>query len=216
MTHAARVTLPWFLTALLAACATSVTVPPAMTPAAGSPVPDSSQGTIVLARPRSGCDTGDYSVVTDDHGRFIANVAPGTQVAATMVPGSYTLYAWSSRDVRFDSEPNYNPVAATRVRATAGQSEVIVLRVVMRQTASHRCYPYAPVTFRHVRPGESDDEAATTQQLVADQAAGQAEIEKDPARLKEHLEFGAERLRRNDEGRENAVRGDQGARPGGR
>src|SRR5512140_2863654 len=213
MIHAARSALLVLVPATLAACGT--TVPPAMAPASGAePAPDAAQGTVVFVRPRSGCDTSDYSVVADDHGQFVANVAPGTQVAVTLAPGPYVFYAWSSRNVRFEKEPNFNPVAATRVQAAAGQTRVVALRVVTREgAASNRCYPYAPVAMRHVAPGEGAGELASAQRMVSDRAAGQAELDKDAAALKEHLELGAERLRRNEEGRDNPARGDRGAAP---
>ncbi len=196
----------------LTACGASV--PPAMAPAAGAATPpDSAQSTIVFVRRASGCDTGDYTVVVDEHGRFVANVAPGTQVAVMTAPGSNVFYGWSSRNVRFEKEANFNPVAATRIQTTGLQTKVVALRVILRESASNRCYPYAPVAMRQVPAGESDAELAGTERLVADQAAGQAELDKDPALLKAHLAFGARRVQTNEEARENPVRGDQGAAP---
>jgi hypothetical protein len=198
---------------VLSACGS--TLPPAMTPATGAPLtPDATQGSVVLVRPRSGCDTSDHTVVADEHGRFVANVAPGTHVAMTLAPGSYVFYAWSSRDVRFDKEPNFNPVSATRVQAAAGQTKVVALHVLTREGAtSNRCYPYAPVALRHVAPAAAEGELAGTQRLVADLAAGQAELDKDPARLKELMAFGERRMQRNEDARENPTRGDRGVAP---
>jgi hypothetical protein len=160
---------------------------------------------VVLVRPRSPCDTGDYTVVVDDRGGFVANVAPGTRAAITFPPGMHILYAWSSRDVRYDKEPNFDPVAATRVTTAAGETKYVALRVVMREVAINRCYRYAPVVLRHLQAGEeAAEEIAATQPLAADRAAGQAELGRDAARLKEHLAFGEERLRRNDAARSAA------------
>ncbi len=201
------------ITTLAAGCGT--TVPPAMSPAmtpAASPTTD--VATVVFARPRSGCDTSDYTVVTDDRGHFVANIAPGTQAAVTRAPGPHVFYAWSSRDVRYDKEPGFNPVAATRLQAQAGQTRTVLFRVIMRDMLSNRCYPYAPVAMHHVAPTDTAtaQEIAGLDRLDADSIAGQAELDRDPERLKVLLAFGAQRLRRDDEARERSKE-DKGATP---
>jgi hypothetical protein len=187
---------PTLLPLVLAACGTSL--PPAMAPAGATP---DARDSLVFLRPRSACDTGDYTVVVDDAGKFVANVAPGARVGVALPPGPHVLYAWSSRDVRYDKEPTFNPVSATRVQAAEGAARYLELRVLVRSDANkNRCYPYAPVAFHHVPAGAAGEMLATTEPMrVADPAAGQADLEGNPERLKEHLAYGAQRLERREE-----------------
>jgi hypothetical protein len=179
-------------------------LPPATTPVAALPSPNPSEGTVLFVRPRHACDSSDYAIVSDDQGHFVGNVAAGTQLASHVSAGPHVFFAWSDRDLRFAKEPNFNPVAATRVEARAGETSYVLVSPRQRQGAGSRCYRYSYVTMRHVRRGDDEAETLqdwlrTTQPVVADHAEGQRLLDADPALLRANLDYGRARLARMEE-----------------
>jgi hypothetical protein len=165
-----------------------------MSPAASAAVP-SATPTVVFVRPESPCDTSDYSVVVDERGRFIGNVAAGTQVVVPVSPGRHVFYSWSDRDLRFDKLPEFNPVAATRVDAVGTETHYVALLVESRGSVVSRCYPYAVVSMQPVTPGDELQEwLQSTQLLVPNQEAGQLALRSNSALLQTHLELGRAKL----------------------
>jgi hypothetical protein len=180
--------------AVLAGC--NHELPPATTIAASLPGPAGNDGSVVFVRPSSPCDTSGYSIVVDEHGRFVGNVDPGTQIAASVAPGPHVFYAWSSLDLRVEAVPAFNTVAAARVEVAPGQTQHVAL-IVNRPT--YNCLDWAVVDLRVI--GQSDaywdelQEALHTAQPVnVDVPAGQATLDAKPALLREYLEMGHTKL----------------------
>ena len=190
---------------LLSGCAREV--PPAMTPSASLLAPPAGQAAVVFVRPLSPCDTSEYSIVVDDHGRFVGNVAPGTQIVVPITPGTHVFYSWSNIDSRSEREPSFNPVMATRVDARGEGPQYVALIVQMQDSTVTRCNAYSHVSMHRVRPGQRDDTLwsdlqewlRSTQPLVANQPAGQATLNANPALLQTHLELGHAKLRAMDD-----------------
>jgi len=160
--------------------------------------PQGNDASVVFVRPESSCDKGDYSIVVDDHGRFVGNVAPGTQVAIPVKPGTHTFYAWSSLDLRVEREPSFNSVAAARVNAVASQTAYVTLTV---SRPHFECFDWAWVemTTRDLLSTDLQTWIHTTRPVVADRAAGQAALNARPALLQTDLELGQAKLQRLDD-----------------
>jgi hypothetical protein len=188
---------------LLLAPACERGIPPAMSPVAVLYAPPPGKAEIVLIRPRSACDTSDYTVVVDDTGRFVANVAPGAKVSVHVAPGPSVLYAWSSRDVRSEKEPAFNPVAAIRVQAREDEAQYVKMWVPIMTATVTRCTRYDLVEMRHASRNEDFDEC---QPMQADSIAGQAELDATPHRVRAYLDLGRARLAMDDAARVHAHR----------
>jgi len=187
--------------AVLAGCTHEL--PPATTVAASLPGPSGSDGSVVFVRPVSQCDTSGYTIVADENGRFVGNVEPGTQISASVTPGTHVFYAWSSLDLRVEAVPAFNTVAATRVDVSPSQTQYVAI-IVNRPT--YNCLDWAIVNLRAV--GQHDhywDELQgalhSAQPMNVDTAAGQAILDAKPALLREYLGLGRTKMERLDEQR---------------
>jgi hypothetical protein len=194
---APRIAVAAALALLLPGCGREI--PPAMTLATSATPVDPGAATVVFVRPLSPCDTSDYSIVADEAGHFVGNVAPGTQLAVPVSPGPHVYYAWSNRDLRVAREPNFNPVGAARVNARASEARYVALVVRTREASTSRCWRWAIVDLRSVpRDGPFADEVLSwtrsTKLLTADQASGQATLDADPLLLQSNLELGSRKM----------------------
>jgi hypothetical protein len=178
-------------------------VPPAMSKAPSLDAPAAGDATVVFARVRNACDTSDHTVIVDDAGHFVANVMPGSRVSAAVAPGTHVFYAWSSRDVRSEKEPMFNPVSAIRVYATEEAPVYVALIVPFRHGSVTRCMGYGLVELALASPS---DELRDTQPLVADRGVGQAALDAAPAHLEAHLELGRAKLAALDDAAARAAR----------
>lgn len=187
---------------LIAACGRDV--PPAMSPAAALPSPGAGQASVVFVRPSTACDTSEYSIVVDEGGHFVGNVAPGTQTAVPVTPGVHVYYSWSNVDLRSEKDPAFNPVAATRVNALASETQYVALVVQMRgDSGVTRCNSRSFVSMQRVAPHQEawedlQESLHGAQPLVPDQGAGQLALNTNPALLQTHLELGQSKLRAMD------------------
>jgi hypothetical protein len=190
--------VPILFAVLLAGCADKL--PPAMTQASsfgGAP----SGPTIVFVRPSSACDTNDYEVLVDGHGRFLGNLPPSSHTAVAVAPGPHVFYAWSSRDLRYPQEPGFNAVSAIRVNVTAREPQYIALLTEKRE--SLRCNEYAlvdllPVGEHDALWGDVQDWLGTTKPLLSNRLTGQADLDAKPAHLQSYLELGWAKLVRTE------------------
>jgi hypothetical protein len=207
---APRSTKPLPATALaaalgLAACALSLgcrhELPPATVEAAALPPPAPGEGSVVFVRPRSSCDESDYTVIVNDQGRFVGNLAPGTLLSVSAAPGVHVFYAWSSLDQRIEKEPNFNPVSAVRVLVNGGGRESQV--VGLFSAKPHFDCAGSNVFMTHLGTEFTSSEAhelvRQNQPVTADLASGQAALDAHPALLHTYLELGETKLRRNEE-----------------
>jgi hypothetical protein len=181
------------LVIILAGCAEAL--PPATSAATAPPTSAADEAIVTFVRPVSTCDTGEYAVVVDGHGHFIANVASGTHVSVPLRPGMRTLYAWSNVDFHIDKEPAFSPVSALRFPILEGQENFVALEVyapcMTRSTFTMRPAPGAG------GQAELQSMIADTQLVAVDRAAGQVALEAKPVHLQQHLEQGAISLRKS-------------------
>ncbi len=188
----------------LAGCAESL--PPGTSLASGPPAAGPGEALVTFVRPVSSCDTGEYAVVVDDRGRFVGNVATGTRIAVSVMPGLRAFYAWSNVDVHVDREPAFNPVSALRVNVANGQEQYVALEVAApcntRSTFSMRLplmMGMHPAPGQVGAGGDVDDMLASTKLVTVDQAAGQVALDAKPAHLRAHLAQGEAALRRGED-----------------
>jgi hypothetical protein len=176
-------------------------LPPSSTVATSLPGPGTHEASVVFVRPVSACDTADYLVISDSHGRFVGNVAPGTKVAIAVAPGQHTFYGWNNLDLRFGTEPNFNPATAERVNAVEGQTYYVAL------VAFRPCHQARSISeMALVAPGgglwgDVQDWLKSTTPIQVDRQAGQAALDARPALLQTYLELGEWKLRRLDDER---------------
>lgn len=171
-------------------------LPPAMTLSTAIAAPAPGSASVIFARPKTSCDTTGYTVVVDEQGRFVANVAPGTQVAASVTPGTHAFFGWSNVDQRIGSNPAFNPVAATRVEASPSEPSYVLLTI---SKPGFNCLDWAIVDL-HVADlhGSDSDELRDvldhTVPTEANLARGQRSLEARPARLRAYLALGERKL----------------------
>jgi hypothetical protein len=177
-------------------------LPPATTLAVSSPATGPGESAIVFMRPPSPCDESDYTVVVDDEGHFVGNIAPGTRVQLSVTPGVHTFFAWSSLDQRVEYQPAYLPVAAVRVNATGPQTDYVALLIHKIQ---HECR--TSVADMEVVGNDADTLADVQQWLAAttavqpDRRSGQAALDSKSALLGAYLDMGHAKLRLIEQGR---------------
>jgi hypothetical protein len=144
----------------------------------------------------SSCDTSDYPTIVDENGRFVGNAGSNTSFVVRVMSGRHTFYAWPNIDVRTARVPNYDPVGALAVDATAGG--VSRVAIVIPKGRSLRC----EATFELVAGGESDGaraefEAWTRDAMLVepDIEAGVDDLRRNASVVCAHLEAGRRRLR---------------------
>jgi hypothetical protein len=168
-----------------------------VTSATPEPANDSA---VVFVRPHTPCDTSDYSIIVDEHGRFVGNLTPGTKMTVPVSPGNHVFYAWGDRDVRFARGPNSNPVTAVRVQLRASETEYVALEVeTVDEATVTRCWPYAVVAMHRLDSSGARSEDLhhwldSSKLLAADRDAGQSALDRNPALLQSHLELGQAKL----------------------
>ena len=191
LSTSASLSLAALLAASLAACADAI--PPGTTPVAAPPSPGPTDALITFVRPVSVCDTGEWAVVVDDRGRFVGNVSTDTQISYATTPGDHVFYAWSNDDVDVDINPNFNPIAAVRLRAVAGQSHYVSVEVT--SPCSVRSYFEMHAVSGH-SAGWADLEEALgkTHPMSCDPAVGQSLLDAHPRHLQRRLRLGNRKL----------------------
>ena len=160
-------------------------LPPAMTLSTAIAAPAPGSASVIFARPKTSCDTTGYTVVVDEQGRFVANVAPGTQVAASVTPGTHAFFGWSNVDQRIGSNPAFNPVAATRVEASPSEPSY----VLDDHEPGFNCLDWAIVDLHVADLHGSDSDELRTYLITPCRrrpilARGQRSLEARPARLR--------------------------------
>jgi urease beta subunit len=186
---------------LLGGCA--VTMPPAMAPASELPAPAAGQGSVVFVQPETPCDGLGFSVVVDDHGRFVGNVASGTRVAVAVRPGTHVFYSWSVLDLRFERDQNINMSAATRVRVGPSETKYVGIGPLLGR---RQCLDLPVMEMTELTPAQVDGALQATQPVVADRAAGQADLDSKPFLLRTNLELGRWKLERLDDIKAHEIR----------
>jgi len=180
----------------LAGCADDL---PAGTVRAASPTAAGPGEVLVtFVRPESSCDTGEYAVVVDEHGRFVANVVAGTNVSYSTTPGPHAFYAWSNVDLHIDKEQSFNPVAAVRVNVEGTEPQYVALEVAT-PCGARANFDLHQVKRTSAAWAEVQGWLASTTPVTVDRKAGQALLEARPAHLRNALEFGMAKLRRSHE-----------------
>jgi hypothetical protein len=199
--HTARTLELLGLSALVWGC--GIDLPPATTPAAALPGPAPRGASVVFARPPSVCDSNEYTIVVDERGRFVGNLAPGTRLAYPVTPGRHAFYAWSNFDLRLGINANFNPAAAEHVEAVEGQTYYVA--VILNKSGSY-CPPWLPPELKGADtatdPGDVASWLRSTTPVDVDRVAGQAKLDSKPALLRTYMELGQWKLQRLDE--ENA------------
>ncbi len=181
------------LSLVLAGCHPQI--PPATTVSQGPlPGPGPEAGSVVFVSPSSACDRSPYSEIIDDHGHFVANLAPGTRVALAVDPGSYVFYAWSASPwTGWGGFVRTAPVVAVRVNATEGHTEYVALDLNVNVHCRGR------MEMRTVQPGdglwdELQSWLRSTTPVVADRRAGQEALNRNSAHLWRILALGQRQL----------------------
>jgi hypothetical protein len=190
--------VPILFAVLLAGCADQL--PPAMTQTS-SLAGGASGASVVFVRPSSACDTDDYEVLVDSHGRFLGNLPPSSHMTVAVAPGPHVFYAWSSRDLRYPQEPGFNAVSAVRMNVTSAEPQYIALLTEKRELL--RCNEYAlvdlvPVGQRDELWSDVQNWLGTTRPLMANRVTGQAGLDAKPAHLQSYLELGWAKLVRKE------------------
>jgi hypothetical protein len=184
------------LTGLLAGCEDPL--PPATSPTAALAAPVGDQGSVVFVMPHTKCDGLGYYVIADEDGHFIGNIAFGTRLAVSVRPGAHAYYSWSSLDLRYSVNQNWNPQAAVRV--TVGRAETQYVTIMPSLYPNCQVWPLMEMSSDSSRRKKdfADLQAmlADTKPVVADVAAGQAELDSKPAFFQTNLELGAWKLYR--------------------
>ena len=179
----------------LAGC--SVPCIPAMHPADGAPRPaGAGEASVVFVRPPSSCDTSDYPTIVDENGRFVGNAGSNASFVVRVPAGRHTFYAWPNIDFRAARYPDYDPVGAIVVDATAGGISRVA--IVVPKGPSLRC----GATFELVAGGESDGARAEFEAwrhdatlVQPDTDAGDDDLRRNAPLVCAHLEAGRRRLR---------------------
>ena len=173
--------------ASLTGCAEAL--PPATTPTAGLPPIRGGEALITFVRPSSPCDTGEYAVIVDSQGRFVADVSSGTRVAVPAPAGSHVYYAWSNVNLINARDPDFlGGVTAVRVRTQPSEESFVLVDTPFCQ---YRFLPSLhqiasnPAAQRELK-GFLED----TEPVQNDPIAGQREVDARPARLRSYLRLG--------------------------
>jgi len=191
------------LALVFAGCADAL--PPGTTPVAAAPVaPGPERALVTFVRPVSTCDTGEWAVVVDEHGQFVADIASGTRVYLETSPGVHHFYAWSSVPLE-SSDLGINPVGAVRVATRAGESAFVAVEYP-QPCQSRSAFELQGISADGPRGGELREWLADTTAVSSDRAARQAALEASPVHLRRHIDLGEAKLRQLDEQRDRASR----------
>jgi hypothetical protein len=196
-------------------------VPPAMRLAATVPGRAPGLATVVFVRPARASDRDDYLVLIDEDSHFVGNLAPGTRLAVDVPPGPNVFYAWNSEGRTRQAHVYYawnsvgwsarlvpaNPTAATRVNTEPGQT-----RYVLVDTNAIDALAAVPAG---APAGDLEAALRETKQVVADRAAGQAMLDRQPLGVRERVAMGQDTLLWLDEHRalDDAAEALQAERP---
>jgi hypothetical protein len=183
-------------------------LPPGTTIAEKAPALQGREAVVTFVRPVSPCDTGEYAVVVDDHGRFVGNVAAGTRVSYATEPGRHVFYAWSNVELVVLSNPNFSAVAAVRADVRPGEPNYILM------DSAKPCQGRLSLEIASVRAmrdpaaglAEVTGLLERTTPVNSDVVAGQAALDSRRARVHFYMELGKMTLRRRDLAREEARR----------
>jgi hypothetical protein len=101
--------------------------PPFTAPAgAGSPA-DPHQATLVFLWPATSCDPAGYFTIAGTDGRFVGNVARGTQLRVSVPAGEHTFVAWNEVMEGASGAPSVATVPV--LRATLAEGRVYYVRM---------------------------------------------------------------------------------------
>jgi hypothetical protein len=177
--------------AALVGCADAI--PPGTTPAASPVAPGGGDALVTFVRPESSCDTGEWAIVVDERGHFVANVSTQTQVSYVTTPGEHIFYAWSNDDVDVDINPNYNAVAAVRLNLVAGQSHYVAVEVTSPCSVRSNFELHA-VAGKGAGWEDLEKWLTKAKPMTCDRAVGQSLLELHPRHLQRHLRLGHRKL----------------------
>jgi hypothetical protein len=179
----------------LAGCADAL--PPGTTPAPGVQAgPGPRESLVTFVRPVSTCDTGEWAVVVDERGRFVGDVAAGTQISVVTSPGPHRFYAWGNIPLGY-TEFGMNPVGAVRLTTRPGESAYVSVEPPA-PCATRAAFELRAVSPEGPRAGELHDWLTATTPVTVDRDSRQRALDARPTHLQAHLELGEAKLRMQD------------------
>jgi hypothetical protein len=187
--------------ALAIACAPAR---PPFTQATSAAAPqDPHQATVVFLWPGTSCDTGGYYTLATGDGKFVGNIASGSQLTVSMAPGNYTLLGWSESRAADDGSLVGIPV----MHATLAEGQKYFVRMAfgewndtgpremhMRRSGQRVCFRVGDVmssAMIALTPSSEEWSDVPTwtrelQALSSDSAAGQAWLDANRDRVTAH------------------------------
>ncbi len=144
----------------------------------------SGPGSMLVAFPATPCSGTDSAVFLDDHGAFVAAVAPGTATYLAFPESATRLYLFSSHDI--NAEPGAWFARHVVARPPERVEQGIIVEVARRD--ARNCYRFAPPFPRVVT---YDDATRATKDLAwldVRPAEGARWASEHQARIKELLE----------------------------
>lgn len=110
----------------LAACTPATTRPPFTQPSA-STARDPHVATVVFLWASTSCDTGGYYTLAADDGKFIGNIAAGSQLAVPLAAGDHTLVGWNGSRAEDDDAASMVSVPVMHATLEAGRTYYVRL-----------------------------------------------------------------------------------------
>jgi hypothetical protein len=123
-----RLTMPLLLALVATTACTQWEAPFTRAATAASPAPSPDRASVVFAWTPSSCDPGGYYTLATADGRFVGNVASGTQLRAELSPGETTIVGWNP--VEEESRP-VEPATVPVLHATLRAGRVYTVRLTM-------------------------------------------------------------------------------------
>jgi hypothetical protein len=170
------------------------------------------QATLVVLWPYGGCEPGGYYTLATTDGRFLGNVAEGTQLRARLPAGEYTLLGWNVLQEEARGDVRAGPVPVLRASLGAGRTYYVRMLfgewddrgpfVAFRGGQPTRCVVPGMVmtsAMVAVTSGSRDwselyDWLETLPGLVPDGAAGQRWLDAGPGAFAHHRDVAELRL----------------------
>jgi hypothetical protein len=113
-----------FSAPFLGACAP--TRPP-FTAASVPSAADPHAATVVFLWPSTSCDTGGYYTLADADGKFVGNIAAGTQLTVPMAAGDHTLVGWNGSHAEADDAASMVSVPVLHATLEEGRTYYVRL-----------------------------------------------------------------------------------------
>jgi hypothetical protein len=153
---------------------------------------------VVLIRPESQCDSSVYPIIVDESGHFVGQISQNSQATIEMSPGDHMLFAWPSVDARVEKYPSFDPVGVAPLHLQAGETSYVQVYIPLQHRGRTDCWRITTFGLRRLKSTDTDLQGwlATTKPITIDQAAGEADIAKDPATVQAHITSGKRELER--------------------